>query len=86
MEVEYEALIRNQTWEFVPLVTNQHLDPSTFSLTIYTHLCTIMQKLKARLVAKGFQQTLGVDNFNTINPVVKIVTIRIILTLVVSYN
>ena len=43
-----------------------------------------MDKHKARLVAKGFQQTPGVDFFETFSPVVKASTIRIIFTLAVS--
>lgn len=40
-------------------------------------------KYKARLVAKGFQQTKGVDYFETSSLVVKACTVRIILSLVV---
>ena len=43
-----------------------------------------LDKYKARLVAKGFQQTPGVDFFETFSPVVKASTIRIIFTLAVS--
>ena len=43
-----------------------------------------MDKYKARLVAKGFQQTPGVDFFETFSSVVKASTIRIIFTLAVS--
>lgn len=43
-------------------------------------------KHKARLVAKGFQQTLGVDFGETFSLVVKLTTIQIVLTLVVSSN
>ena len=43
-----------------------------------------LDKYKARLVAKGFQQTPGVDFFETLSPVVKASNIRIIFTLVVA--
>ncbi|XP_031280235.1 uncharacterized protein LOC116138690 [Pistacia vera] len=45
-----------------------------------------LQKYKARLVAKGFQQTPGLDNFETFSPVVKPSTIRIILTLAIMHG
>jgi histone deacetylase 1/2 len=45
-----------------------------------------VNKFKARLVAKGFLQTAGFDFTETFSPVIKPVTIRIILTLAVTYK
>lgn len=86
MQTEYEALIRNQTWELVPPMLDQHLVGHKWVYKVKLNTDGTVQKLKARLVAKGFQQTPGVDYFDTFSPVVKIVTIRVILTLAVSYN
>lgn len=41
---------------------------------------------KARLVAKGFQQTPGLDSFETFSPIVKASIIRVILTLAITYG
>src|SRR5436305_13217403 len=43
-----------------------------------------IDKLKARLVARGFQQHAGVDFVETFSPVVKPLTIRLVLTLAVT--
>jgi histone deacetylase 1/2 len=45
-----------------------------------------INRYKARLVAKGFLQTPGFDFTETFSPVIKPVTIRIILTLAVTYH
>ena len=40
-------------------------------------------KYKGRLVTKGFQQIMGVNCFETVSPVRKPATVRVILSLVV---
>ena len=45
-----------------------------------------VNRFKARLVAKGFHQVHGFDFHETFSPVIKPVTIRIILTLALSYG
>jgi hypothetical protein len=42
-----------------------------------------LDRYKARLVAKGFKQRYGVDYDDMFNPMVKMATIRIVLSIVV---
>jgi histone deacetylase 1/2 len=44
-----------------------------------------VNKYKAHLIAKGFAQTASFDFTETLSPVIKPITIRIILTLAVTY-
>lgn len=55
MQVEYKALLRNQTWELVPPKPNQHLVGHKWLFKVKLNADGIVQKLKARLVAKSFQ-------------------------------
>ncbi|CAL0303183.1 unnamed protein product [Lupinus luteus] len=45
-----------------------------------------LERYKTRLVAKGYTQLEGVDFFDTFSPVVKIITIRLVLALAVCNN
>ena len=46
----------------------------------------MIAKYKARLVAKGFQQTEGVDYFETFSADVKAFTVRVVSNLAVMYK
>lgn len=56
-------------------------------------VCTIKYKpdgsvdiLKAQLVARGYIQTHGVDFYETFSPVAKLTSIRLLISLAVSFN
>ena len=84
MGLEYDALLRNNTWDLVPSHHTQTIVHSKWIFRTKVKVDGTLYRYKARLVAKGFQQTIGMDIFDTFSPVVKASTIRIILTIAVT--
>ena len=83
---EYQALLKNNTWELVPAADNHHIVSNKWVYRVKYKADGTLDKYKARLVAKGFQQTAGVDFFETFSPVIKPSTIRVVFTLAVTHG
>lgn len=81
---EYDALIRNQTWELVPLPPGRKAIGCKWLFKIKRNVNGTIVQHKDRLVEKGCSQVLGCDFKKTFSPVVKPATIRVILFIVVS--
>ena len=45
-----------------------------------------IDKYKTRLVVKGYRQKEGLDYFDTYSPVIRITSIRILITITALYN
>jgi hypothetical protein len=71
---EYRALQHNKTWILVPPQPGRNL--IDYDGTVDRH--------KTRLVAKGFKQRIEIDYDGTFSPVVKLATIRLVLSLAAS--
>ncbi|OIT37196.1 putative mitochondrial protein, partial [Nicotiana attenuata] len=61
MKAEFDALMKNQTWELVPPDHTRNVDSCKWLFRIKTNSDGSIDRYKARLVAKGFTQRLGVD-------------------------
>ncbi|KAK4269211.1 hypothetical protein QN277_022399 [Acacia crassicarpa] len=85
MRHELQALSHNKTWVLVPYRGQKLVDCRWVFKTKFKPDGSIL-KHKARLVAKGFQQSAGVDYGETFSPVVKPTTIRLILSLAVTFR
>lgn len=84
MQDEFDALVKNNTWTLVPMSHDINVVGNKWVFRTKFHADGSLQKYKAKLVAKSFQQTPGLDYFETFTLVIKPSTIRIILTLVVT--
>ena len=86
MQEELRALHSNDTWSLVPFAPSMNVVGSRWVYKIKRHADGCVDRYKARLVARGFTQQEGVDYLETFSPVIKPTTIRLVLTIVVTYG
>ena len=84
MSVEYDALVKNGTWELVPLDPSHNLIGCKWIFRTKRKSNGFVEMFKARLVAKGFHQRSIINYTDTFSPVVKATTILVVLSFVVS--
>ena len=85
MQEEINSIHSNRTWSLVPLPPHTKAISSKWVFKIKPGSGN-QPRFKARLVARGFEQTSGVDFFDTFAPVVRWETIRTLLAIAVHLN
>ena len=80
----YNALMDNRTWDLVPPHPKQNLFRSKWAYRVKYRSDGTVERHKARLVAQGFHQQVGLDYHETFCLLVKLGTIRLILSLAIS--
>ncbi|CAH9131081.1 unnamed protein product [Cuscuta epithymum] len=83
---EMKSLQKNQTYDLVPLPKGKKALKNKWVFKVKKDVKGNIVKHKARLVVKGFQQKQGIDFDEIFSPVVKMMSIRVVLGLVVSLN
>ncbi|PNY17819.1 hypothetical protein L195_g014571 [Trifolium pratense] len=81
---EFNALIKNKTWELVPRPPDVNVIRSMWIFRHKKKSDGSFERYKARLVGDGRSQQVGLDCDETFSPVVKPSTIHIVLTIALS--
>lgn len=86
MSLELQALMANNTWDVVTLPPEKNLIGCKWVFKTNFKANGTIERFKARLVAQGFNQKYGIDYKETFSPVVKMATVRSIISLSASRN
>nr|XP_020155902.1 uncharacterized protein LOC109741234 [Aegilops tauschii subsp. strangulata] len=84
MQFKLDALRHNGTWTLVPPPPHANVIDCKWVFKVKYKADGSVDRHKARLVAKGFKQQYGLNYDDTFSPVVKHVTVCLVLSIVVS--
>ena len=86
LQAEFDGLNETGTWALCDLPNGRKAIEGKWVFDIKRDNAGNIERYKGRFVAKGFRQIAGVDYFDTIAPVVRYESIRLLLTLVASLD
>jgi len=84
MEAEFRALKQNDTWVLVDKTPGDKIINTKWVFKIKYKEDGTVERYKARWVANGMRQVEGTDYTQTFSPVVKAISVRLVLTLAVT--
>ena len=84
MESEMKAHIENRTWKLVPPEPHRSVLSSKWIFKIKPETENQPRVHKARLVCRGFEQRHGIDYFDIYAPVIRMTSLRILLSIAIQ--
>ncbi|GKD02613.1 putative RNA-directed DNA polymerase [Tanacetum coccineum] len=84
MNSKMEALYKNNTWTLTELLAGRKAIGNKWVFKLKLKSDREIERYKVWLVAKGFNQREGIDYEETLSPVVKIATVRCLVSLAVN--
>ena len=82
MDEEIKSIKKNETWELAILPKNYNAIGVKWVYKIKKNASGKVEKYKACLVAKGYKQKAGIDYEELFAPIVRIETIRMLISIV----
>jgi hypothetical protein len=84
IEAELDGIEKHETWEIVEAPPGTNIIKCRYVFKVKRDAVGAIAKYKARLVAKGFTQIFGINYDATYAPVVKLETLRLLLSFAAS--
>ena len=79
---EYQSMMKNNVWDFVPRLKGKLVVTSKWLYKIKHAADGSIEKFKARFVAHGFSQVEGVDYDKTFAPMARFSSIRAMISVI----
>jgi hypothetical protein len=86
MRVEVEALEANHTWQVTDLPPGKRAIGCKWVYKVKLKADGTLERYKAQLVAKGYNQSEGLDYYETISPIAKLTIVRCLLAVAAAKN
>ena len=86
MDEEIQSLLKNHTWDVVPLPLGKKAVGCKWVHAKKHHADWTLERYKSQLVARGFTQSYGIDYFETFSPVAKMNIVHLLLALAAHFQ